>query len=318
MERTTIWSTHKLESECASSVWNEAISSAFLRVQTQPRHPSRPFHAYLKSEKAGDLSINQLQAQSYQVICNTEDQFNDWLFINQHRAGLCQLQQYGRSQSIGPGELSINVGSSPFTFDFDDGVAMTCVRLPLVGPLAHSGLIHDFVARPLPTNAGGPLLHDYLTSLVQNFEQLALHQVELASRCLLNLVTMLIDGDPCAQNDSSSFQQILYERACAYIKMHVADSSLTLQRVSDHVNLAPRTLQSLFQRHNTTFRATLLEARLLAADQLLANHSRLLLSEIAYAVGFSDQAHFSNAYRRRFDVSPSERRHRSTSAHKTQ
>lgn len=314
MERTTIWNTHEVESERASSVWNEAISSAFLRVQTQPRHPSRPFHAYLKSEKAGDLSINQLQAQSYQVICNTEDQFNDWLFINQHRAGLCQLQQYGRSQPIGPGELSINVGSSPFTFDFDDGVAMTCVRLPLIGPLAHSGLIHDFVARPLPNNAGSHLLQDYLISLAHNFDKLELQQTGLASSCLLNLVTMMVEGASYLDKEQNSFQQILYERARSYITMHFSDSSLNLQRVSDHVNLAPRTLQSLFQRHNTTFRTTLLEVRLLAADQLIMNRSRLLLSEIAYAVGFSDQAHFSKAYRHRFGVNPSKRRIHSTAS----
>lgn len=312
MERTTIWSTHELESECALSVWNEAISSAFLKVQTQLRHTSEPFHAYLKSKKAGDLSINQLQAQSYQVICNTSEPFNDWLFINQHRAGLCQLQQYGRHQSIGPGELSINIGSSPFTFDFDDGVVMTCVRLPLVGPLAHSGLIHDFVARPLPNNAGSHLLQDYLTSLVHNFDELTPHQVGLASSCLLNLVTMTVEGDPYSYKDQDSFQQVLYERACSYIKMHLADSSLSLQRVCEYVNLAPRTLQALFQRRNTTFRATLLELRLLAADQLIVNHSYLLLSEIAYAVGFSDQAHFSKAYRRRFDMTPSGRRLHST------
>lgn len=308
MERTTIWSTNGLDSKCALSLWNEAISSAFLKVHTQLRHSAAPFQAHLKAKQIGTLSINQLHAQSYQVICNTEDHLNDWLFINLHQAGQCHLQQYGRHLSIAPGDISINLGSSPFTFDFDDGVAMTCVRLPLAGALTRSGLIHDFAARSLPHNAGSHLLRDYLMSLLQNFDQLLPHQVELANNCLLELVTMTLEGDLCTESERKKPQQALYNRACSYIRRHLNDPNLSLNSLSQHLNLAPRTLQNLFQNQGTTFRSTVLETRLLAADQLIINRIDSPLSDIAYQVGFSDQSHFNKAYRRHFNMTPSERR----------
>ena len=308
MERTTVWSTNGLELRSALSLWSEAISSAFLKAHTQLRPSSHYFQAQLKSKKIGALAINQLQAQSYQVTCSTQDQLHDWLFINVHQAGQCHLQQYGRHLSIQPGQLSINLGSSPFIFDFDDGVAMTCVRLPLTGALSRSGLIYDFAARPLPQNAGSYLLKDYLASLLQHFDQLEPHQIELVNRCLLDLVMMTLEQNP-AVKDHQTVQQMLYQRACSYIQEQCGDPSFNLEQLSQYLNVAPRTIQTLFQSQGTTFSATLMETRLLAADQLIMSRRYSQFSQVAYAVGFSDQSHFNKAYRRRFHMTPGERQH---------
>ncbi len=309
MEQMKIWSTRGLAPDRALSFWNEAVSSAFLKVRTEPRRSGQPFQAQLQSLSLGCLSINRLHAQSYRVVCNTDDSRHDWVFINLHQRGRCRLRQHGRDQWTAPGDISINLGNSPFVFDFDDQVAMTCLRLPLAGAAARTGLLQDAAARPLPEGAGTRLLTSYIDSLLRNADALPPRQAEQAANCLLDLLALSIDGaDPQEQSGSASVRTALYRRACAYIETHLGNPELDLNHLSAHLRLAPRTLQHLFHAQGTTFTACLLEYRLLAAERLIAGGACGQLGQVAYAVGFSDQSYFNRAFRRRFDMTPGERR----------
>lgn len=308
MEQMKTWSTRGLKPNRALSFWNEAISSAFLKVRTEPRNSPKAFQAQLQSLSLGSLSINRLQAQSYRVVCNTDDSRHDWLFINLHQQGKCRLQQHGREQWAAPGDISINLGNSPFVFDFEDRVAMTCLRLPLSGVAARTGQLQDAAARALPDDAGARLLKSYIGSLLHNADALTAAQAALATKCLLDLLALGIDGAQAQQADRSSIRTALYHQACAYIEANLGNPELNLHQLSQRLKLAPRTLQSIFHEQGTTFTACLLESRLLAAERLIVNNAYARLAQVAYAVGFSDQAHFNKAFRRRFNMTPGQRR----------
>ena len=308
MEQMKIWSTRGLSASHAVSFWNEAISSAFLKVRTEPRRSAKPFQAHLKSVNLGSLSVNRLQAQSYRVVCNTDDSHRDWVFINLHQKGKCRLRQHGREQWVSPGDISINLGNSPFVFDFEERVSMTCLRLPLSGVLARTGRLHDAVARPLPEDAGALLLKGYIASLLHNIEALSPGQADLAANGLLDLLALGVEGDRAQKTDPASLRIALFQRACACIEMHLGDPAFNLEHLSQYLKIAPRTLQSIFHEQGTTFSGSLLEARLLAAERLIAGGAYTRLAQVAYAVGFSDQSHFNRAFRRRFDMTPGDRR----------
>jgi len=308
MQQTKIWSTRGLAPARALSFWNEAISSAFLKVHTEPRHSSAAFQAQLQSLDRGSLSVNRLNAQSYRVVCNTDDSQHDWVFINLHQRGRCRLRQHGRDQWASPGDISINLGNSPFIFDFEEHVAMTCLRLPLSGAAARTGRLHDAAARPLPDDAGVRLLTSYIHGLLNNIDALYPQQAAVAANCLLDLLALSIDGPDPEQADSDSIHLALYQRALGYMEASLGDPEFNIRKVSEHLKLAPRTLQKIFHRQGTTFTACLLDARLRAAERLIDNGTYPQLAQIAYAVGFSDQPHFNRAFRRRFGMTPGERR----------
>ncbi|MCB5364334.1 AraC family transcriptional regulator [Pusillimonas sp. CC-YST705] len=309
MEQMKVWSTRGLAPSRALSFWNEAVSSAFLRVRTESRHSPQPFQAQLQSLSRGNLSVNRLHAQSYRVVCNTNDSHHDWLFINLHEHGRCRLRQLGREHWASPGDISLNLGNTPFDFEFDDQVAMSCLRVPLAGAAARSGLLHDAVARSLPGGAGTQLLRAYISSLLQNIQALSPSQAEHAANGLFDLLALSLEGADPKHDDRAGVQAALYRRALAYIDAHLGEADLSLAHISAHLQLAPRTLQNLFQAHGTTFTACLLEHRLMAAERLISNDSRTLMAQVAYAVGFSDQSYFNRAFRRRFGMTPTERRH---------
>lgn len=309
MERMQIWSTRGLAADRALTFWNEAISSAFLHVRTEPGGAHRNFQAQLQSLDLGSLSINQLHAQSYRVVCNTDDSRHDWVFLNLHQKGQCCLRQHGREQWAGPGTVSLNLGNSPFDFEFGDGVAMTCLRLPLSGAAARTGRLHDAAARPLPDGAGTRLLLGYVSHLLDNADTLQPWEAEQAANCLMDLLGLSLDSSPPPHADNRlGVREALFRRACAYLEAHLGDPELDLPRLCGHLQLAPRTLQTLFREQGTTFTHCLLEYRLQAADRLITSGSCSQLAQVAYAVGFADQSYFNRAFRRRFDMTPGERR----------
>lgn len=78
----------------------------------------------------------------------------------------------------------------------------------------------------------------------------------------------------------------------------------TLARAARAMATSPRSLQRALREEETTFSETIQRARVDAAYALLTE-SHLRLVDIAFCVGFSDQAHFTRIFRRLCDVPPS-------------
>lgn len=70
------------------------------------------------------------------------------------------------------------------------------------------------------------------------------------------------------------------------------------------LGLAPRSLQRALKRDQTSFSDLVHRTRIEAAQRMIAESS-LQLTEVAFCVGFTDQAHFTRTFRRYCDVPPS-------------
>jgi len=314
MTQLKVWSTQGLAPRQALSFWNEAVCSAFLNVRTESRPTIQPFRASLQSLSVGSLAVNRLQAQSYRVIRGAEAGSAGWVFVNLHERGRCRLRQHGREHWVEAGGVSLNLGDAPFDFDFDGEVAMTCLRLPLPGLAARTGQLHAAAARPLADGAATRLFLDYTRSLLANAAALRPHEAGQAANCLLDLLALCLGESTAPPEARASRRQALYRQACDYLQAHLGDPTLGLAALAGHLQIAPRTLQALFREQGTTFTECLLEQRLVAAERLLAGGSRGSLAHIAYGVGFADQSYFNRAFRRRFGLTPGERRRQAASA----
>lgn len=93
-------------------------------------------------------------------------------------------------------------------------------------------------------------------------------------------------------------------RSCAYVEKRFSRPELDIDEVAVQMRISPRTLQELFRAQGTTFTQHVLEQRLLAAERLLLTEPCWRISEVAYAVGFSDLSYFCRAFRTRFGMAP--------------
>ena len=119
---------------------------------------------------------------------------------------------------------------------------------------------------------------------------------------LLDLFALLID---VLQTDRLSPQHPpAVQQAIEFMSLHYRDPGLRLTDVSRAAHIGIDHFGLLFRRHmGTTPMRYLKELRVQQARYLL-EHTRLLVEEVAGAVGFADPLHFSRVFRARTGKSP--------------
>ncbi|MFA7595839.1 MAG: helix-turn-helix domain-containing protein [Novosphingobium sp.] len=113
----------------------------------------------------------------------------------------------------------------------------------------------------------------------------------------------VIGGDhlPDRARTRAAFQDIRKD-----IRDHIGSEDLTPAASAARLGMSLRSLQTTLSTHGTTFTALLANERMKRAAQMLRSPASagVSLSEIALSLGFYDQAHFSNAFRRHYRMSP--------------
>jgi AraC-like DNA-binding protein len=97
--------------------------------------------------------------------------------------------------------------------------------------------------------------------------------------------------------------QRLIRRAMSYIHEHYAEP-LTREQIARYINISPDYLTDCFHKElGLTPMAYLNRYRIRQARDLLVN-SDLKITQIAFAVGFSESAHFTRTFQREVGVTP--------------
>lgn len=124
--------------------------------------------------------------------------------------------------------------------------------------------------------------------------------VQLVNSILIDVVRSATDSKPAV--DSSPILVALH-----YMNLNFKDP-ITLDQVSRHVGLSPNYFSALFaQKMHTNFKSYLTDLRLNYAAKMLVI-SKFSTAEICYASGFNDFSNFSRAFKKKFELSPSEYR----------
>lgn len=90
--------------------------------------------------------------------------------------------------------------------------------------------------------------------------------------------------------------------------LHATDSEIDIVTIARRHRVTPRYVQMLFAQAETTFSDYLITARLARARAMLEDfvHQEKSISTIALDAGFTNISYFNRAFRRAFNVTPSE------------
>jgi len=98
-------------------------------------------------------------------------------------------------------------------------------------------------------------------------------------------------------------------KAEGYVQDHYHRSDLSIQDIARFLEMSPSYLSKTFKSEiGDTFTDYLTKLRMNKALQLLTD-TNLKVYEIAQAIGYNDQTHFSKAFKKQYGVSPSDFRH---------
>lgn len=151
-----------------------------------------------------------------------------------------------------------------------------------------------------------PVVHDPLMAqrLRHFFDVLAHSDNRLAreSVCVSALTDMVLRHGKHRTSTRLMGHPVAVQKACDYVRDNLS-KNISLSELAQLVNLSPYYLNRLFQRHTGLAPHGYQNVqRVLRAKQLL--HTQKALRDIALAVGFADQSHFSRHFKRVMGTSP--------------
>lgn len=135
----------------------------------------------------------------------------------------------------------------------------------------------------------------------------------------VDLVTALLADHLDEAPERRQPTQTLLASACVYIDQHLADPTLSTEKVASAHHIAPRTLQLAFQRHGESVSAWIRRRRLERcrrdlAEPLLDGQS---IEAVAARWGFRYPQAFSRAFRSAYGESPRDHRERHRARRRT-
>ena len=307
-----LWTTDAVPERESFAFWNDAVCEAFLRVRTE-RAERSSFRGSITSSPFDVLGINHVKSGKHRVRRtghNISLDSNAFFFVNLHRQGSCVLAQAGRAQLVTGGDVYLFDSARPFDLDFSENMALASFIVPREALIARTVEATDAVARVLPSDGAGALFRNFAASLPSVAETVAPSTRAQIGNMFIDLLALTIGATQDARDAARpSVRRALFLSVCARIKARLPDSMLDLAAAAASAGMAPRTLQTLFHENGTTFSRFLLEQRLNLADRQLRDLApKASITQIAYAVGFSDLSYFNRAFRRLFGMTPSERR----------
>ncbi|WP_244604619.1 MULTISPECIES: helix-turn-helix domain-containing protein [Mesorhizobium] len=226
---------------------------------------------------------------------------------------LVTLIQDGRSQTITPSK----------SFDGDAGsVQVHPLGRVFEGSVTDSEMLLLFVPRDFCRDMSwglaaaefsvlrggmGPLLADYLASLVQRLPTMGVNDLPgllSATRAMLQVCIAPSPDHLTEAHDPIS--ATLLERARRFVQHHLFQPDLSIEQMTRELGISRSRLYRLFEASGGIVHY-IQHRRLLAAHAALADpNDRRRILDIADEYGFGDGAEFSRAFRREFGYCPSE------------
>jgi AraC-like DNA-binding protein len=234
----------------------------------------------------------------------------DFVLVALGNSGVNGVFQDGREAIVSAGQFVIYDTTRPYELRFDDGFSQTIFQMPRKLLQQRIGAFDALTAttfsadRPLER-----LAYEFLLGMSK-----ALDRVDpaTASRLMdqgLDLVAMAFADRMHERSPDQSFHRsaLLY-RLKSYILTHLRDPELSMPRAAAAIGISPRYASDLMAAEQTSFRSYVQMQRLERCKRDLSDpaHSARHVSDIAFAWGFNDLAHFSRIFKQRFGASPRE------------
>jgi AraC-like DNA-binding protein len=218
--------------------------------------------------------------------------------------------QFDRTTRCAPGQYLLQLSEEPYQFGYGQDNLLWVMKVPVAALQARIGEPSRFCARPFDSQQGtGRLFVDYLRLLVQH--STIPHQDAarvLMGRQVIDLLALSLEQHPDAlQSSMSAVRDAHLARIEAYVRRQLGDPQLTPERIAAASGISLRYLHALFKETGQSVSQWIRAQRLQSAHEALqCGDPQATVSQVAYAAGFNDHAHFTHAYRRQFGCTPSD------------
>ena len=292
--------------------WVDMICTTYVQLECDA-HESDHFRGSILSHRLPglDLSVVNSRAQRVmrtpRVIANASD---DYFIVSLQTQGHAVISQDGRDALMSPGDFAIYDSTRPYVLRF--GGDFEEIVLKLRGDQIRS-LVHNTEALTATTVSGrtgaGHLLINMIKTLRDEVDSLLPASAAAVASGVVNLLVAGLQSLPaCKKAEMSSMSAYHVARIRQCIDARLQDPALSIESIAAELAMSVGHLHRLFKTEPLSPSQYLRNRRLEACSRELldARRAKASVAEIAFKWGFNDAAHFSRAFRDRFDCSPRE------------
>jgi AraC-like DNA-binding protein len=221
--------------------------------------------------------------------------------------GTTAAQQCGRACELAPGECCVIDSRVAFELTVNCPMSrLVFLQMPRQAVLSRKPGLESHTAQAFDSaEPGAALLRSVLQNLIDAAPYLDAEQRAAAFASVVQMlgVPKLPGGEAFLGRDAERIALTL-----AYIDAGLADPTLTAQRVAMAQRLSRRRLDQIMATLGTSLTAQIWARRLAqaASDLRDPRFATKTVTQIAFGVGFEDAAHFTRAFKRRYECTPRE------------
>lgn len=288
--------------------WRNALERLFeAQVRIDPRpHPG--FHARLAIHRIDRVSL--LEGTGAPMAFSTGASPAAAEIVALAAPGGCvTVRQDGRECILSAREICLYSSRLPLELDLTAPAQIVAMSVPEQEFIDLFPQGRQALLKTIPGDSGAPALFvDHANALVRRRDSLDPASARAIADSIIHLLGAVacfavVDNPYCAHRTREKIERVL-----RFARANLRDPELGVDVIARAVHLSPRQVHRLFASEPMSLMQWVLAQRLENCRRELAqrHETRRSISEIAYEWGFSDQAHFSRAFRKRFGRSPSE------------
>jgi AraC-like DNA-binding protein len=309
MSRTI--STHAVDTSRRLAFWTDLVCDTYVQLRCDAPPGTDVIDGEIVSDELATLQLSRVTATA-QLVRRTPDLIarasEDHFLVSIQTQGRGVVSQDGRDAVLAPGDFALYDSTRPYQLTFEDRFQQFVLKLP--GPTLRTALrdTQQLTATAVRGDRGaGHLMIQMIRTLAADIGSLAPESAAAVADSVSQILIAGLATLPAARQPSVSHLTAFHrEQIKSFVRSRLADPELGVAQIARALRLSPSTLHRAWAGEACSLSDWIWSQRLDAARRELCDPALAArtVSEIAFAWGFSDAAHFSRAFRGRFGCSP--------------
>ena len=286
--------------------WSDALTDLCGPFDIDPLEASS-FEGRINYTTVSKLKLCQIEASQHRLAhtaSRAELGGHPFVKILFQTYGISHFEQGGRRIELMPGDCLAYDVSCPHTIVSPSLTRHEVVIVPKELLRERGFNFSKMSACKLSARDGtGRIAHDLVHAAFDEAAKLSANSAVGVADSLIDLLLL-----PLREADTT-FDRVgpeaMYVRAQAYIREHLRDPDLSIDRISAALGCTKRYLHMLFSERGMTVSDYIWRARLQHCRQELETHAGKTITDVAFSWGFSSSSHFSRVFRKCYGVVPS-------------
>lgn len=270
----------------------------------------RPFHTQITAYCGRNLRFAALRFSPHTTASSHRGTRASRLLVSLQKQGVALVQQDGRESRIEAGDMFMIDPARPFSIETGEILTHSMYLEPetlrAVLPEAET-----LTARAVRCHEGaGAVFRGMVDAMFAAADRLEERTADRLADALPHVLCAALAGSGGEREpiSPSRLRQMHKQRILRFVRENLRNHELNAALVAAGVNLSMRYVYELFEDEGQPLMRWIWNSRLerCAADLATPALAARSIGEIAFYWGFNDVAHFSRAFRQRFDSSPRE------------